>query len=126
MLSFLTPIKCIFIKCTILVVLLFIDKNYVHGESLQLLDGEFLGAPPERRGKEDRVIRLHKAVVDLFGSFPTSSSTFGAEALLTIDASCNLVPEFEEEASVIGLVDDGLRVVAEVLKEILIKHTRQS
>jgi len=74
------------------------------------------GLPPEGRREQHGIVRLLHLFVLLLGSLAPGTSAFRAEACFVVHASSQLIPQLEEESSVVGLVNDGYGVMAEVLE----------
>jgi len=74
------------------------------------------GLQPEVGGEQHRVIWLLHLLPLLLGPLSLLPRAVGAEASLVIDAPGHLIPELEEETGMVGLVDDGHGMVAEVLE----------
>jgi len=88
------------------------------GDFCDFVAGLFESLDPKRGRKKDRVIRLvlQHLLPLLERAWRFGTLALGAETRAIINASKELIPNFEEESRVVGLVAYGNRVMKVMLK----------
>lgn len=71
---------------------------------------------PERWAKKHAVIGLFDLRKGLLCTLATSTRALAAETFLVPHASSEVIPELDEETSVVGAIDDATRMVEVVLE----------